>query len=213
VTRYRPELYAAARATGSDAAREIADALYADLYGVEVRDGRRRSLLEYFHGRSKLSTWLRSVMGQRYVDFVRTARRVRPLEDERVETPAEAGRPAADPDPARDRYLGLLRRALGIALASLDDRGRLRLSCYYVQGLTLAQIGRLTGEHEATVSRKLDRARRELRDHVDRALETQCGLSRDQIAVCYEYALQDWPFDLERALDEPPAQVAGPKPF
>jgi DNA-directed RNA polymerase specialized sigma24 family protein len=152
-------------------------------------------------------------MGQRYVDFVRTARRVRPLEEDRVETSTDPGGPTGDPDPARERYLGLLRRALGIALASLDDRGRLRLSCYYVQGLTLAQIGRLTGEHEATVSRKLDRTRHELRQHVDRALETECGLNREQIAVCYEYALQDWPFDLERALDAPSAQVAGPKPF
>ncbi len=45
---------------GNDSkAREMADSLYADLYGLrESSDGSRRSLFDYFHGRSKLSTWL-----------------------------------------------------------------------------------------------------------------------------------------------------------
>ena len=105
-----------------------------------------------------------------------------------------------EPDPARADYLHMLRHALTHALAALDPRDRLRLSCYYVQGLTLAQIGRLTGEHEATVSRKLDRARRTVREAVDRVLSVDCGLNPGQIELCYEYALQDWAFDLSHAL-------------
>ena len=42
-------------------------------------------------------------------------------------------------------------------LDALAPRDRLRLAYYYVEELTLAEIGKLLGEHEATVSRKLER--------------------------------------------------------
>jgi RNA polymerase sigma-70 factor (ECF subfamily) len=203
VTEYRPELYAAARATGNDAAREIADGLYAELFGLDMRDGKRRSLLTYFHGRSKLSTWLRSVLAQRYVDALRAGRRTDSMDSTELEDVASGRHLASQPketDPARADYLRMLRHALTHALAALEPRERLRLSCYYVQGMTLAQIGRLTGEHEATVSRKLDRARRTVRQAVERRLGVECGLNPVQIDLCYEYALQDWPFDLSHAL-------------
>src|SRR5579863_6809857 len=60
MAQFRPELYRAARAiagyaSGNDAAaRDLADSLYADLYGLRETDGCRQSLFEYFHGRSKL---------------------------------------------------------------------------------------------------------------------------------------------------------------
>ena len=88
------------------------------------------------------------------------------------------------------------------ALSGLGARDRLRLSCYYVQEMTLAQVGRLLGEHEATVSRKLDRARRHLRAQVERSLAANDRLGTDEIRLCYEYALEEWPFDLTGALTE-----------
>ena len=76
ITTLRPALYAAARALTKDeaSARELADTFWAELYGVgstkaSVEPGtERRPLLSYFHGRSKLSTWLRSVLAQRHVE-------------------------------------------------------------------------------------------------------------------------------------------------
>ena len=65
VLEYRAVLYRAADALDpSGGAREIADALYADLYGLQERDGERRSLLDYFQGRSSLATWLRAVLAR-----------------------------------------------------------------------------------------------------------------------------------------------------
>src|SRR5271165_7186161 len=82
VTQYRPELYRAARAVAGDSAgRELADSLYADLYGLRESEGRRNSLFAYFHGRSKLSTWLRAVLAQRHVDEIRRARRSETFEE------------------------------------------------------------------------------------------------------------------------------------
>src|SRR4029079_14180055 len=80
---YRPVLYRAADALDpSGGARELADSLYGDLYGVQVRGSDRRSLFRYFQGRSSLATWLRAVLAQRYVDRLRAGRRLTPLPDD-----------------------------------------------------------------------------------------------------------------------------------
>lgn len=216
---YRSCLYAAAGAiTGRGAddprARELADSLYAGLYGAGSGT-KCRPLFSYFHGRSKLETWLRAVLAQRHVDAVRAARRLEPLTDGEGGDRAMLLVPShTDPpsDPHRQRYLTLLRGALDGALATLDTRDRTRLSFYYAEGWTLAQIGRHLGEHEGTVSRNLERIRRELRGRVEDLLRAgasaaagtdgQPGLSDAQIELCFECALEDWPFDLREALEK-----------
>ena len=85
-------------------------------------------------------------------------------------------------EPERDRYLRLIRKALERAVASLAARDRLRLACYYAQELTLAQTGRILGEHEATASRELARTRAAIRDAVERHLRVEAGLTDAEIA-------------------------------
>ena len=205
VAQYRPELYRAARAVaGESASRELADSLYAELYGLREVAGQRKSLFDYFLGRSKLTTWLHAILAQRHVDGFRRARHTESLGDD-----ADSGDRAnlAAPtqlssDPERERYLVMLQGVLLAALGTLEARDRLRLAYYYVEGLTLAQIGKLVGEHEATVSRKLERTRREVRKHVEAALRREKKLSDAQLRLCYEYAREEWPFDLTQALSE-----------
>ncbi|HKV05500.1 MAG TPA: sigma-70 family RNA polymerase sigma factor [Candidatus Acidoferrales bacterium] len=218
VAQFRPELYRAARAIAGDAnARELADSLYADLYGLRESEGSRKSLFDYFHGRSKLTTWLRAVLAQRHVDEVRCARRTEPLEDDAGEERAEiAARTATGvpADPERANYLAILQATLAAALAGLDSRDRLRLAYYYADDRTLAEIGRLLGEHEATVSRKLDRARTTIRRRVEAALREGRKWNEEQVRQCCEYARGEWPFDLTSHLhpvDSGPAKQAGAK--
>jgi len=190
VREQRPHLYRAADAMDpTGGARDLADSLYADLYGVSDREGHRKSLFRYFHGRSSLSTWLRAVLAQRHVDRLRATRRLEPLpDDEAVALPSGM---ADSPDPERPRYLMLIQRALRLAVARLDPRDRLRLGCYYGQSLTLAQTGRLLGEHEATASRNLARTRRSIREDVEGQLRTEAGLNEAQVARCFEVASED----------------------
>ena len=186
VLEMRPALYRAADALDrSGGARELADSLYADLYGVEQRDGKRQSLFRYFHGRSSLTTWLRAVLAQRHVDRVRAERRIDPLPEE---LPAKTAPMARDPDCAR--FVELLRTGLETVTAALDARDRLRLGCYYAQQLTLAQTGRLLKEHEATTSRQLARTRERIRGAVEEFLRGR-GLNEAQIARCFECATED----------------------
>lgn len=197
VRELRPVLYRAADALDpGGGAREIADSLYADLFGLREREGERQSLLAYYHGRSTLATWLRSVLAQRLVDRARGARRLEPL----PEGDGMQSRPTEPPDPERRRDLARLRAALAAAVAALGPGDRLRLYSYYRQGLTLAQIGRRSGEHEATISRHLTRTRRAIRDHVIAALRAD-GLADEAIAGCVAAASADaGPLDLEDLL-------------
>jgi RNA polymerase sigma-70 factor (ECF subfamily) len=205
-------------------AEELADSLYAELYGVRSSaDGRRKSLFEYFHGRSKLSTWLRAVLAQKQVDLFRTSGRTVSLEAEMEgEAPRElaARTESISSDPDRDRYIGRFERALSAALASLAPRERMILACYYVDQLTLAEIGRLLREHESTVSRQLERLRRALRAGVTQALRRETpacngrpaepALDMAQVELAFEYAVEDWPFDLSQALSA--SEAAGDAP-
>ena len=195
---YRALLYRAADALDrTQGARDIADSLYADLYGLENRDGDRQSLFRYYQGRSSLATWLRAVLTQRYVDRVRVQRRVEPLPEREV-----PGR-SKEPDPNRTRYVALVRQAFGRAVANLTSRDRLRLGCYYVQELTLAETGRVMQESEATSSRQLARSRRAIRREVERQLRDEARLSDVQIAACFASVADDpGPLDLKQVLYE-----------
>jgi RNA polymerase sigma-70 factor (ECF subfamily) len=185
VLEMRPGLYRAADALDpSGGARDLADALYADLYGVDQRGGTRKSLLRYFHGRSSLATWLRAVLAQRHIDRVRVNRRTEPLPEE---LPGHV-LPAADPDCVR--LVDLLRSALETAVTRLEPRDRLRLRCYYAQQMTLAKTGELLKEHEATTSRQLARTRQGIREAVEQDLRAR-GLSDAQVARCFECATED----------------------
>jgi RNA polymerase sigma factor (sigma-70 family) len=196
VREYRPLLYRAADALDrTGGARDLADSLYAELYGIKDGDAPRQSLFRYYQGRSSLATWVRAVLAQRYVDRVRAQRRTAPLTEE------TDGAAAPPPDPDRERYVALIRAALARAVSRLDPRDRLRLASYYVQELTLAQIGRLLRESEASASRHLARTRRDIRADVERQLREESRLSDDQIALCLASVVEDsGPLDMKQVI-------------
>jgi RNA polymerase sigma-70 factor len=201
VTEFRPVLYRSADAIDpTGGARDIADGLYADLFGLKAVQGERQPLFRYFHGRSSLATWLRAVLAQRHVDRVRSQRRSEALPgDEQL--PAPVTRSQAE-QLAHSDAAAMMRSALAEAMASLEPKDRLRLACYYARRMTLAQIGRLTAEHEATVSRQLARTRTRLREQVEVYLTRVHGLDADQVDACFRMVADDsGPLDLGALLD------------
>jgi RNA polymerase sigma-70 factor len=191
VSRYRAELARAAAAiAGPTQGRELADSLFAELFGVDARGARHRPLFDYFHGRSRLSTWLHALLSQRHVDMLRATRRTSSLEA--MERPDELMPVSPEPpDPDRARLVTALQHAFDAALAALDPNDRMRLACYHVDGMTLAEIARLFREHEATASRKLQRIRQGLRQEIDQQLARAHGFKPEQVRQCYEYALAE----------------------
>jgi len=215
----------------SPSACELADSLFADLYGLG-EGANRRSLFRYFHGRSSLKTWLRAVLAERHVDAIRAGRRFTDLEGadghaalsapHSTPPPRRISSAAAEPlqDPHRNELVAIFSRSLEVALGLLDTRDKERLRLYYAAEHTLAEIGRKLGEHESSVSRNLERTRRELRQQVEQALRNSgtldgapsaAGLSDEQVALCFEYAAENAPIDLDKLLPESQVTVRKPE--
>jgi len=172
VALYRQPLIRAAIAiTGSETlGRDLAEQLYAELYGLTARAGERRCPLESYRGRGSLMGWLRTTLAQRHVDHYRRSHREQPLEEFDAQAPEPAPeKPAAE--------LTALERAVEEVLRCRDAEERFLLASYYLDGRTLLEISRVLRVHEATVSRKLRRATGGIRKQVLRNLQGS-GMSR-----------------------------------
>jgi RNA polymerase sigma-70 factor (ECF subfamily) len=170
LTRYRNTLYESAYkiARTESAARSLADSLYAELYGVDSKGQQRNSKLSYYQGRGSLQGWLRVVIAQEYVNRYRSVRRETSL-DAAVEDGAQFAAPGLEravADPHVDA-------AVTAELTGLDAEERFLLAAYFLDRRTLAEIAKLQGVHESTISRKLERitagARKRVRKRLMRA--------------------------------------------
>jgi RNA polymerase sigma-70 factor (ECF subfamily) len=122
LTRYREKLYQSALriAREDSAARDLADSLYAELYGTTARDGERISKLASFTGRGSLEGWLRTVLAQEFVNRYRRTKRLVSIEEE-SEDGAQFAAPTPEPLPSADSRL---ESATDAALAALDTEDR-----------------------------------------------------------------------------------------
>ncbi len=188
MTRFREKLYSAALGITRDDAsgRELADSLYADLYGTNTRDGRRVSKLESYTGRGSLEGWLRAVLAQDFVKRYRSHRRFVSLE-EKDEAGAQFTAPAPEPSVDIDPRL---QAASGEALSQLSVEDKFILVSYFLDGRTLAEIGRMLRVHESTMSRRLDKLTASLRKRICTALVAR-GMSKRQADEALEADVRD----------------------
>jgi RNA polymerase sigma-70 factor (ECF subfamily) len=77
------------------------------------------------------------------------------------------------------------------------------LSAYYLDGRTLAEIARMLGVHESTISRKLDKLAKSLRKQILAALVRR-GLTRRQAEEAMETDVRDMQMDVRRSLAQEP---------
>jgi RNA polymerase sigma-70 factor (ECF subfamily) len=164
--------------------QDLADSLYAELYGLRVSDGVRRSPFASYSGRGSLRGWLRTTLVQRYQDHYRRTHREIQLDnmDESVPIPSL-------PIPAE---LAVLTTAVTRTLENLVPEDRFLLAAYYLDRQTLLQIARTLQVHEATISRRLKRLASDIRQQLFRNLQRE-GLSKRAA----EEALGTDPRDLE----------------
>jgi len=199
LNRYREKLYQAAYAIAGEesAARDLADSLYADLYGTRTADGRRLSRLDSFSGRGSLEGWLRAVLAQEYVNRFRRQQRLVSLEEQseagtQFQAAESSGAPAPDPR---------LEEATDQALAALAAEDKFILAGYYLDGRTLASLARLLGVHESTVSRRLDKITTAIRKAILAGLRKR-GMSASEAKQALEVEVSDFSLDVRRRLVE-----------
>jgi RNA polymerase sigma-70 factor, ECF subfamily len=205
LTRFREKLYQSALriAREDSAARELADTLYADLYGMSTREGQRVSKLASYTGRGSLEGWLRTVLAQEYVNRYRRTKRLVSL-DQESEEGVQFRAPNPEPAPSADPRLA---QATDEALALLSGEDRMVLSAYYLDGRTLAEIARMLGVHESTISRKLDKLAKALRKQILAGLVRR-GLSRRQAEEVLEVDVRDLQMDIRRSLTQDSSPAA-----
>jgi len=209
INRYRQKLHSMALHITRDGAHaaELADSLFADLYGVNARDGVRRSKLVFYTGRGSLEGWLRTVMAQEFINRYRKQKRTVSLEEQTEEGVqfVAAAEPARASDHISDQRL---ETATDEALAELSSEDRFTLASYYLDGRTLAEIARTLGMHESSVSRRLDRLATGLRKRILAGLRMQ-GMSHAQASEALETDVRDLQLNLRSRL----TQDSGGKPF
>jgi RNA polymerase sigma-70 factor len=210
INRYRQKLHSMALHITRDGAHaaELADSLFADLYGVNARDGVRRSKLVFYTGRGSLEGWLRTVMAQEFINRYRKQKRTVSLEEqteEGVQFTAAVPEPAFVSNRTSDQQL---EAATDEALAELSSEDRFTLASYYLDGRTLAEIARTLGLHESSVSRRLERLATGLRKRILAGLRMQ-GMSHAQATEALATDVRDLQLNLRSRL----TQDSGAKPF
>ena len=195
--RFREKLYdiAAFITKESTSARELADSVYADLYGTRTRDGERVSKLNFYTGRGSLEGWLRTVLAQEFVNTYRKQRRLVSLDEESEQGTQFAAVPQESPSFADSR----LERAVHDELRSLEPQDRFILASYFFDQRTLAEIGRALRVHESTISRKVEKLTRSLRKQIIKNLVRQ-GMDRRQAEEALGSDVRDLAVDVRSSL-------------
>jgi RNA polymerase sigma-70 factor (ECF subfamily) len=199
MTRYRERLYEIGLqiAHEESAARELADSLYADLYGTVAREGQRVSKLASYTGRGSLEGWLRTVMAQEHVNRYRRQKHNVSLDEE-----TDGGAQFATPEPEPEAIVDArLESATDEALSTLPAEDRFILAAYYLDGRTLAEIARMLSVHESTISRKLDKLAKSLRKQILAALGRR-GMSRRQAEEALEVDVRDLTLNIRDRLTQ-----------
>ena len=195
VGRFTTTVRSAARSASSneDAAEDLAQSIWAELYGLRVRaDGKPTSKLAYYSGRGSLAGWLRAVVGQLAVDQHRKQSRLVQTEDD-----ADLDRLAQHVDDGNEQLLSVgavnpeqslankfagaeMQKALARSFKELSDEDRLLVKLYYFDGLRLREAGAILGVHEATASRRLTRIHSDLRNFVEHILISEKGWTKSE---------------------------------
>jgi RNA polymerase sigma-70 factor, ECF subfamily len=195
--RYREPLYEAGISIANDygVGRELADSLYADLYGAGSSRG--VSPLNSYMGYGSLEGWLRTIMARSFIDRYRSERRLVSLEgesDEGLQFAAPQSEPVARVDLR-------LEQATDEALGALDAEDRFILASFFLHGRTLAELAQTLRLHESTVSRRVHKITANLRKQILRGMMSR-GMSRRQADEALQTDVRDLQTNVSARLQE-----------
>ena len=214
VGRFTATVRSAARSasTNEDAAEDLAQSIWAELYGLRTRkDGMPASKLAYYSGRGSLAGWLRAVVAQLAVDvFRKQSRLVQTEEDADLERlarvaegqPIVAGIPTPEESISNRFAQTEMQKALNEAVQELPAEDRLLVKLYYFDNLRLREAGAVLGVHEATASRRLTRIQSDLRKRVTKILVDERGWTQAETERSFAEVAQHLDTDLEAILSK-----------
>jgi len=218
VERFTSTVRSAARSAtaNEDAAEELAQSIWAELYGLRLReDGHRATKLAYYSGRGSLAGWLRAVVAQLSVDTYRKQSKLVQTEEDAdldrlardahvTEAPAFAVSGVSNPEQSLSNRFAQtdLQDALSKAVQELAAEDRLLVKLYYFDNLRLREAGVVLGVHEATASRRLTRIQTDLRKRVGQILMAERGWTATETERGFAELAQHLDTDLEGLINK-----------
>jgi RNA polymerase sigma-70 factor, ECF subfamily len=146
--------------------------------------------LARYNGRGSLAGWLRVAISHAAIDRFRRRSRFSSLEelqDGRFEVTQQNPEENVSEETLDSRWGPVMTSLTKACLRALSVRDRLVLSLYYLRGVSLKDIGRQFGMHEATASRRLERMRRDIRKQVESELRKRHGLRAGEIDSLWKW--------------------------
>ena len=136
--------------------------------------GRNGPLIARYAGRGSLRGWIRAIAMRTAIKHARGTHRLVPLDEQGfLEIAASSDDPTLDP--YRQRYRDEFRASFGAAVATLTVRQRNLLRHYFIDHMTIDEIGALYRVHRATAARWIQDVRTELVAAVRAALRSRLG--------------------------------------
>lgn len=162
VRRHNQRLYRAIRAVLRDDSdvEDVMQQAYIDAYRH----------LDQFRGDAKFATWLTRIAVNRAIRSGRGARRGLALVPPAADETAIEQAPASGVDPEHAMYAHELKTVLESLIEQLPETFRVAFVLREVEGLSTAETAACLSINEDTVKTRLHRAKRLLRDQLDRRL-------------------------------------------
>jgi len=142
-------------------------------------EGAQARILDY-RGKGPMDRWLRAAALRVALNLLESDKSPRQQGDSAIRGLADGG-DSPERNHLRKRYGPEFKAAVESALTSLSPKERNYLRLYFVEGLTLDQIGGMEGSHKSSVSRWLSRARQTVGAQVRDILGERLKLSKEEL--------------------------------
>jgi len=207
-SRYHAVIQKAARycSENSSEAQELSDSLISDLFiPISTVSGENRNKIGQYDGLGSLEGWIKVVVSRLAIDQIRRSQRQVSLEELEADPTVLRG---DGPESGSGNEIDLPKASkmfitsLNHALEQLSSQEKLILNLYYLRDLSLKEIGRMLRTHESTVSRTMDRLKKQLRKSVERHLREHFQVRAAEVSQLIEMAHLEVDVDLKRILTE-----------
>jgi RNA polymerase sigma-70 factor (ECF subfamily) len=138
--------------------------------------GEAPKIAEY-SGKGPLMSWLRVVAVRTAIDLSRGD------QDHKQETLPELADVATSPElqALRNRYRPLFKRVMATALQRQSKSDRTLLKLHFIDGISLAELGRMLNVNRSTVHRRLAACTRAVLESVQEQLREELGISTEEL--------------------------------
>lgn len=186
--------------------QEIADSFLSELFlPSQTGSSEGEKKIGQYSGIGSLEGWIKVVIARQSIDRIRAQKRQVPIDDLEVEPPSLDQSARTDSrilEHDKQRALQMVSSGLTEALRHLEPQQKIILQLYYLQQVTLKEIGAFLKVHESTASRKIDRLKTQLLASVSDHLQEKFKIKKREVRHLIGLARSHIELDLKQILTE-----------